>query len=527
MIRRFSVGGGLVDSLTIAGLPDAGTTAITADGNGLYIAQDQGIYLYEVDPFSLAVTDSILLPLYPQGVANDSTRDAFWVAYDDYPIVLVDRNEVTLQTIPSAVHGLAGMYGVAFDAVTAGGPYLWAFVRITPGGLHRIVRIPVASGVPDGVSFPVMHRLGDQLAYGQVGGLSMANGLAPGRLSLVGVLQGVPEDLLFSVELSSDSLFAAAAAMDTLRLSPPYTRVPLAMAQACELEWNAKFSSVGTDTLDVVEVQLSLYVSLQSLLLNTTRLVADLVPGERFPGYFPSGFLPAASGPIRVVANLVSMPSDQFTRNDSLDYRFEVSDSTLAYDEGPVYTGLGLGNNGRIGQSFELPVGAQISPVTLYLEAPTPGDSLYAEIWTFNAAPVNLIVGTVTYIIPPGYVPGTPVNLPPESGFFPLNAGEYFVFLREHANSASLSSNWKNYRYRKAWAKGAVGSWQPMESSNLFVTFRLHVNIRQIINEVTTVAQPVGISVFPNPVQRELQVVSTTPLKGQLFITDLQGRRLL
>ena len=112
-------------------------------------------------------------------------------------------------------HGLAGIYGLAFDAVTSGGPYLWAFARITPDGLHRIVRIPVASGIPDGVSFPVMHRLGDQLAYGQAGGLSIANGLAPGRLSLVGVLQGVPDDLLFSVELSSDSLLAADAAMDT------------------------------------------------------------------------------------------------------------------------------------------------------------------------------------------------------------------------------------------------------------------------------------------------------------------------
>ncbi|MBP7728852.1 MAG: hypothetical protein KA147_06030, partial [Bacteroidia bacterium] len=306
MIRRFSVGGSLVDSLTITGLPDTGTTAITTDGSSLYIAQDQGIYLYEVNPSTLAVTDSILLPLFPKGVAYDSTRDAFWVAYDDYPMVLFDRTGATLQTIPSAVHGLAGIYGLAFDAVTSGGPYLWAFARITPDGLHRIVRIPVASGIPDGVSFPVMHRLGDQLAYGQAGGLSIANGLAPGRLSLVGVLQGVPDDLLFSVELSSDSLLAADAAMDTLRLSPPYTRVPLALAQAYELEWNCKFRNVGTDTLDVVEVQAALYDSLQSLLVNTTRSVAAMAPADRSSGYFPTGFHPSATGRIRVVASLLS-----------------------------------------------------------------------------------------------------------------------------------------------------------------------------------------------------------------------------
>ena len=527
MIRRFSVGGSLVDSLTITGLPDTGTTAIATDGSSLYIAQDQGIYLYEVNPSTLAVTDSILLPLFPKGVAYDSTRDAFWVAYDDYPMVLFDRTGATLQTIPSAVHGLAGIYGLAFDSVTAGGPYLWAFARVTPGGLHRIVRIPVASGAPDGVSFPVMHRLGDQLAYGQAGGLSTATGLAPGRMSLVGVLQGVPDDLLFSVELSSDSLVSADATLDTLRLSPPYTRVPLALAQAYELEWNIKFSNAGTDSLSTVELHTSLYDPLQSLLLSTTRTVADLIPGERFSGYTPSGFFPSGSGRIRVVAGLVSTPADQYTRNDSLDYHFDVSDSTLAYDEGPTFTGLGLGNDGRIGQSFELPRGAEISSVTFSLETPTPGDSLYAEIWTFNGAPGNLIVRTVTYTIPPGYVAGTPVTLPLETGSFALNDGEYFVCLREHTNSASLSSNWKNYRYRKAWAKSNFGSWQPMESSELFVTFRLQVNIRQIINGVQTVSPSDGIRLFPNPVQEELHVTSERPLEGRWMITDLQGRRLL
>ena len=526
MIRRFSVGGSLVDSLTITGLPDTGTTAITTDGSCLYIAQDQGIYLYEVNPSTLAVTDSILLPLFPKGVAYDSTRDAFWVAYDDYPMVLFDRTGATLQTIPSAVHGLAGIYGLAFDAVTSGGPYLWAFARITPDGLHRIVRIPVASGIPDGVSFPVMHRLGDQLAYGQAGGLSIANGLAPGRLSLVGVLQGVPDDLLFSVELSSDSLLAADAAMDTLRLSPPYTRVPLALAQAYELEWNCKFRNVGTDTLDVVEVQAALYDSLQSLLVNTTRSVAAMAPADRSSGHFPTGFHPSATGRIRVVASLLSTPADQFTPNDSLDYRFEVSDSTLAYDEGPAFTGLGLGNGGRVGQSFELPVGAEISSITFSLEAPVAGDSLYAELWTFNGAPGNLIVRTLTYHVPPAYVAGTPVTLPLESGLFPLNDGEYFVCLREHTNSASLSSNWKNYRYRKAWAKSSFGSWQPMEASDLFVGFRLQVNIRQIVNALNSIAPTSGIRVFPNPTQRDLQVISDQPIQGRLLITDLQGRRL-
>ena len=287
-----------------------------------------GIYLYEVNPSTLAVTDSILLPLFPKGVAYDSTRDAFWVAYDDYPMVLFDRTGATLQTIPSAVHGLAGIYGLAFDAVTSGGPYLWAFAgsrrTVSTGSYAYRSRavFPMVSLSPSCTDWAISSRMVRQEAC------PLPMGSHPADWVWSDYCREFPTICSSRSNSAPDSLLAADAAMDTLRLSPPYTRVPLALAQAYELEWNCKFRNVGTDTLDVVEVQAALYDSLQSLLVNTTRSVAAMAPADRSSGHFPTGFHPSATGRIRVVASLLSTPADQFTPNDSLDYRFEVSDST-------------------------------------------------------------------------------------------------------------------------------------------------------------------------------------------------------
>ena len=104
-----------------------------------------------------------------------------------------------------------------------------------------------------------------------------------------------------------------------------------------------------------------------------------MAPADRSSGHFPTGFHPSATGRIRVVASLLSTPADQFTPNDSLDYRFEVSDSTLARAMKDRL--LQVSDSAMVVESdnpSELPVGAEISSITFSLEAPVAGDSFYA-----------------------------------------------------------------------------------------------------------------------------------------------------
>ena len=214
--------------------------------------------------------------------------------------------------------------------------------------------------------------------------------LAPGRLSLVGVLQGSSR----RSALLGRTQLRIHCSQRMPRWIPFGSRHPI---RVCRWRWRRLMNWNGTVNsemsvripLDVVEVQAALYDSLQSLLVNTTRSVAAMAPADRSSGHFPTGFHPSATGRIRVVASLLSTPAGSVHAKRFARLSIRGSDSTLAYDEGPAFTGLGLGNGGRVGQSFELPVRAEISSITFSLEAPVAGDSLYAELWTFNGAPAT------------------------------------------------------------------------------------------------------------------------------------------
>ncbi len=184
-------------SFTIAGV--TGTRSITTDGTYMYIGANTSS-IYQIDPVTKTLVSTITTTVANcRYLTYDPTLDGgnggFWAGAYGSDITSVDMNGTTLSTISSATHGLTGIYGMAFDNFSTGGPYLWAFDQ---GGNGADIVQLTHTGSPTGV----MHDATTDLAGGGSGlggGLFICNNFQTGANSMIGISQGVS---LFSYELA-------------------------------------------------------------------------------------------------------------------------------------------------------------------------------------------------------------------------------------------------------------------------------------------------------------------------------------
>lgn len=204
---RWDVSGNFIEKFQIPGL--TGVRSLAFDGTYLYAGANTTT-IYRIDP----VTKTLAPPHINSSSANnvrhcsydaslDGGNGGFWVGNFGTDIDGLDMSGNVLTNVPAATHGLLGMYGSAFDNLTAGGPYLWIFDQ---GGTNttQIERITLATGTTMGAAshdvfldFTATHGL----ASGLAGGLFIADNFVTGKNSLGGMIQGSP-NVLFSYELT-------------------------------------------------------------------------------------------------------------------------------------------------------------------------------------------------------------------------------------------------------------------------------------------------------------------------------------
>lgn len=209
-IYRFNTSGALVSEFVIPGL--TGVRALTHDGNYLY-ASTNSTTIYRIDPLlqSLApphITVSSSLPArFCTYDANlNSGAGGFWIGNFTTDIEAIDMAGATLSSIPAATHGLTGMYGAAVDNFSAGGPFLWVFDQ-SGTNLTQINQILISTGATTGIThdvypdFMASHSLTSALA----GGLFISDQIVPGEVTIGGITQGTPNNVLFGYELTTAS----------------------------------------------------------------------------------------------------------------------------------------------------------------------------------------------------------------------------------------------------------------------------------------------------------------------------------
>lgn len=192
--------GGMTSSFTIPGI--TGVRSITTDGVSLYMGTNTSA-IYQVNPVTKTLVSTITTTVPNcRYVAYDASLNGglggFWTGAYGSDIVAVNKTSgATLSTILATTHGLTGIYGLAYDPYSAGGPYLWAYDQDATSGA-TITQLTYA-GVLTGLTHDTNADLAGAVGGGLAGGLFITNSFVTGMKTIGGLNQGLS---LFAYELS-------------------------------------------------------------------------------------------------------------------------------------------------------------------------------------------------------------------------------------------------------------------------------------------------------------------------------------
>lgn len=167
--------------------------------DGEYLWGSEGDFIVEIDPNTGEATGNTISgpTTLCRGLAYDPDHDWFWTADFFTNIMAFDRNG-TLQA--SFTSNLA-TYGLAWDDLTEGGPYLWVFSQDGPETmLLQVSQFDPTGGYYTGVSWTAGYA--EEVVSAMAGGACFTTEWDPeiGALFLLG--QGVPSDYILGYEIS-------------------------------------------------------------------------------------------------------------------------------------------------------------------------------------------------------------------------------------------------------------------------------------------------------------------------------------
>ncbi|MBE0661115.1 MAG: choice-of-anchor J domain-containing protein [Bacteroidales bacterium] len=193
LFHKYTLAGALIESFSITG---AGNVRdLTYDGEFFYGAPNSTT-IYKMNFTTQTLAGTITAPAAVRGIAYDATNDGFWITNGwDGPLRLISRTGTTLQTLTTTA---SSMSGLAWDNVSEGGPYLWAYTQ--PASNNILVKINLTTGAVI-QSFDVATT--GVIAAGSIsGGLTITNQLIPGKWVFLGCAQN---DVIWILELAPDT----------------------------------------------------------------------------------------------------------------------------------------------------------------------------------------------------------------------------------------------------------------------------------------------------------------------------------
>jgi len=241
--------------------------------------------------------------------------------------------------------------------------------------------------------------------------------------------------------------------------------------------------------------------------------------------------------------------TDEDMNNNVVTSTFDVTDSTLGR-VGTVTGALGIGavlENGKLGQTFNIPVNDAITSISGVHNTPTSGDSVRYGIWDLvGGQPGSEIVVTDAYtFVDADTLNGVMVtlNLPAP---LDITAGtDYVVMAYEYNNNMTLGTSGDDYEMGTNWVTwdgnpNGAGVWSNGEDFAFSVNYALYLNFGDVVSVQENTLST--MSVYPNPSKDFVNVqltedvnnatvvvyamdgsiVSTKVVTGSLFTVDVQ-----
>lgn len=534
----FSPAGALTSSFVIAGVGSAssGVRAMTSNGTLIY-ASDNTTAIKVIDPVTKTLVSTLptTLGFNIRSITYDAAANAgaggFWVGNFGTDIALIDMSGALVNGIPAATHGQTGIYGMAIDNTTAGGPYLWVFNQGPPSN-STLVQLQLPAGTPTAVSRNANADVGPASGgnTGTAGGLNIGSGFVAGVPSIFGVIQGTPNDVLFAYELNDATLLSDDASLDSTNWQPSYTVIP--SAQVTPFVFPTVVGNKGSNTIATLNLQVQVSQG-PSVLYTGNATTSNLTSGTLATIAPNSVFTPPGNG-VYNVFNSISMTgaTDLNAANDTASFRLAVSDSVYARDNGIRTGALGIGNGtgGLLGQYFAINAPAQISSATFVLSGPTLGDSTRVVVYsTASGQPSGIIGQSATYVFTAADTDGVVLTLPiTTTSGTPLNAaiGTYFLAVQEYADNITLGTTEYNWRPNVTGVLFGANPWTPNEGYNFKRVYLLRMNLATNTQSVAELATSDEVLILPNPASGMVSIQASFPITS-LRVLDLNGRQVL
>jgi len=198
--------------------------------DGTFLYSSDSSFIDRIDPTTGMTTGiPIPSPINPaRAIAFDPATGNFWVSTFGSPIFEIEGNGNIVNTFPSIG---VNIYGLAWDDVTPGGPFLWAW---TAGNPPRAIQIDPDTGTQTGVDFtsaPVPGGIGG-------GGAAITADLYPDQLVLIGLHQAAP-DTIVGYDLGIETGICTANEVTWLSLSPGAGVIPAGNGIEAEVEFDS------------------------------------------------------------------------------------------------------------------------------------------------------------------------------------------------------------------------------------------------------------------------------------------------
>lgn len=494
--------------ITGVGTSTSGVRALTYDGTYIYAAVNT-TSIKKIDPSTKTLAGTITAPAAVRGLAYDSTANAgaggFWMSNFNTDFTLISMTGTVLETILLTEHGVPGVYGIAFDPYTSGGPYIWAYGQGTAGDSAKIQRVHI----PTHTNTHLVHNTWNDVAESPAiaGSLSITWRYDPMHYTLMGCAQDATNSL-FGYELTDYTPPAVDAQCNSIDFYPPFTQIPT--FEISQLTWDVNLTNNGTDPIADLSTNFVFDDGTTGVYSPADFHTLGFTPGSSavasFGNFVPPPVVQAYNGTASVNTNA---QTDQDPSNDIASYSMNITDTVMARDNGTPTGSLGLpdGTAGVLGQVFEIPSYGYISSATFLLRNPTEGDSVNVDLYTYGGLPDVVVASTSYYVITAADSDGVVITLPFNGGPFAASAGIYFLGVNQSNANITLGTSSFNWRADAAYFQFAGGAWQTVESntSPFILCYLLRMNMQDPSISVAEIGNN-KFQVYPNPASSQLTV---------------------
>jgi hypothetical protein len=535
----------------------------------------------KIDPTTAQEVQRIVVPKWMGNqsfITFDSTRGgAFWISGTDYKMRRVDSTFTTVSdSIPyDASFNNGGPTAIAFDAVSAGGPYIWQLGSRHPETIQfgiqnsfvTAMQISVATKLRTGVQKTIVDDFTFLLNVNQSGrGFTIAEipNSKPVMIFSTGKFSGsvlLPNDLsgvTAAYELNTTTI-SPDASLDSLEVTPNYSMLPSQFVRPMSVRAKIRNAVANTTTAGSVRIvtrgPAGDTINSQTTSFNLNAATAAFIPVTNTITGFKKG--------LNVIRGTTITPNDPVAKNDTLRAYFAISDSTIARDycdfydmkalqtfiyggSKSLYHSLGTGatmlipERPEIGQGYKLDWPVTITSVTARITPFKSGDTTRFKVYTFDANGKPKYAGqSALYQITPQDSATQTMSLPLIAPVSIAANQDFMVSVTEGFNAPYVWGTPMGYEKGKTFIHGLVsfGGWANIdtlpvgnyyrESFNRALAIRPNIQLRTDIGETTNVGK---LSLSPNPTSglitldvdmnvAEDLVVRVTNISGQTVLT--------